>query len=328
LENGALAMRSCFLLLWLSMSLRAVGQEPVVPRAELDFGSEIYNGRALAWKGRKLSEIIPVASVKRIVRTSGDNFEGSYKEISKLESSFRQGHGRFTFDRAGIQDNVGIRKMKRLFFYLIPLVLVVSASVVCHAQTPSISTPVEKAGVQVTIQPSKATFAVGERLILKVTYLNVSNNPVRLWNAVDPAPYGLWTLIAEDLKTGKRFTGASFLPGGAAPDASRVHPATLLPGKPQSTTVTFENFGFAEGAMSNSAVRTALFDLQAALTRGVENQLSAGSYRISVEIRRYQFANNPGEQSRYDKTIAGGDPTPIWNVSEILSNPVEINIVN
>jgi len=118
-------------------------------------------------------------------------------------------------------------------------------------QSPPTSLPVEKDGLQVTIQPSKLQFGSGENLTLKVTYLKVTKEPFRFWNAVDPAPYGLWTLIAENVNTAKRFTGASFLPGGAAPDATKVHPATLRPGEPQSTIVTFQNFGFVEGAVEH-----------------------------------------------------------------------------
>jgi len=202
-----------------------------------------------------------------------------------------------------------------------------------QAQTPPTSVPVEKDGLQVTIQPSKLRFTSGERLTLKVTYLNLTKDPFRLWNAVDPAPYGLWTLIAEDVNTAKRFTGASYLPGGAAPDATRIHPATLRPGEPQSTIVTFQNFGFVEGALSNSEAKTALFDLRVARTTGAENQLPVGTYRISVEIRRFRFTDSPSTSSvissaqrEYDKTIAGNDVTPMWKDSEIVSNPVEITI--
>jgi hypothetical protein len=202
-----------------------------------------------------------------------------------------------------------------------------------QAQMPPTSRPVERDGLQVTIQPSKLQFTVGEKLTLKVTYLNVTKDPIRLWNAVDPAPYGLWTLIAEDVNTAKRFTGASFLPGGAAPDANRVHPATLRPGEPESTIVTFQNFGFIEGSLTNSEVKTALFNLRAARSNGAANRLPVGTYRINVEIRRFRFADSPSTssvissaQSQYDKTIAGNDVIPIWKDSEIVSNPVEITI--
>ena len=213
--------------------------------------------------------------------------------------------------------------------------LIASASMtgMTQAQTAPTSLPVERDGLQVTIQPSKPQFTSGEKLVLKVTYLNVTKDPIRLWNAVEPAPYGLWTLIAEDVNTAKRFTGASFLPGGAAPDATRVHPATLRPGEPQSTMVTFQSFGFIEGALSNSDAKTALFNLRSARTNGAENQLPTGTYRISVEIRRFRFTDSPSTssvisnaQSEYDKNIAGSDAIPMWKDSEIVSNPVEITI--
>jgi hypothetical protein len=215
--------------------------------------------------------------------------------------------------------------------------LIASASMtgMTQAQTAPTSLPVERDGLQVTIQPSKPQFTSGEKLVLKVTYLNVTKDPIRLWNAVEPAPYGLWTLFAEDVNTGKRYTGASLLPGGAAPDATRVHPATLRPGEPQSTIVTFQNFGFVEGALSNSETKTALFNLNAARTKGAENQLPIGTYKLSVEIRRFRFADSPSTssvissaQSQYDRTLAGNDVIPIWKDSEVISNPVKLIIGN
>jgi hypothetical protein len=226
--------------------------------------------------------------------------------------------------------------MSALFAGIAVSLLFASASMIglSQAQTPPTSPPVERDGLQITIQSSKLQFSSGEKLTLKVTYLNMTKDPIRLWNAVDPAPYGLWTLIAEDVNTAKRFTGASVLPRGAAPDATRVHPATLRPGEPQSTVVTFQNFGFVEGTLSNSEAKTALFNLRGARTNGAENQLPVGTYRISVEIRRFQFTDSPSTssvissaQSQYDKTIAGNDAVPIWKDSEIVSSPVEITII-
>jgi hypothetical protein len=234
-------------------------------------------------------------------------------------------------------ENLTRQRMNASIVGIAASLLLASASTIglSQTQTPPTSLPVERDGLQVTIQPSKLQFNSGEKLILKVTYLNVTKEPFRLWNAVDPAPYGLWTLFAEDVNTGKRYTGASLLPGGAAPDATRVHPATLRPGEPQSTIVTFQNFGFVEGALSNSETKTALFNLNAARTKGAENQLPIGAYKLSVEIRRFRFADSPSTssvissaQSQYDRTLAGNDVIPIWKDSEVISNPVKLIIGN
>jgi hypothetical protein len=205
-----------------------------------------------------------------------------------------------------------------------------------NGNTTLASTPAERDGLRVVIQPLKATFASDEPLGLKVTYRNVSKEAFRLRNEIDPAPYGYWVLTIEDVRTGMTYTGASILPSGATPELDSIHPstATLQPGESQSTTVTFQRFGFIEGTLNYQAAKNALFlELGTPPDYRTLKPLPLGTYKVSLEIRSFRFTDSPtagdvlrAEQERFDRAVAGNDPIPLWKDYEIESNPVEIVI--
>jgi hypothetical protein len=60
-----------------ALSVLPTAQQSTPPQVELD-RAPVSSGRALDWKGKRLNEIVPPASVKRIVRTNSDNFGGAF----------------------------------------------------------------------------------------------------------------------------------------------------------------------------------------------------------------------------------------------------------
>jgi hypothetical protein len=189
---------------------------------------------------------------------------------------------------------------------------------------PAESGPAEKDGLSVVIKPIKRSFMPTEPLVLDVTFRNVSTAAFRLPNT--PALFGGWMLKAENVTTGKTYTGGIFLPGGAAP--TTVSPSDpIAPGDTLFLSITFQyRLNLMEGALEYDAFQKAAGDafakvpgpLAAAVNNknlggGLLTEFPPGAYLVSLIIR---FPNKPNSDA---------DNTPLWKDDVIATNTVEIN---
>jgi hypothetical protein len=203
---------------------------------------------------------------------------------------------------------------------------------------PSASSPAEKDGLTVIVQPLKDTFQQGEPLAIKVTFQNTSKDTFRLPDRVKPAKYNYWQLQFTNVDTGEAYTGVTSMPMGAAPEPGEITPVTVSPGETLTTTATLQSYGYVEGALDYGAAKRALFQLRVAarganrgnVGRGwVAPQLPAGTYKASVNVHFASFSTNSNvpERIRAAQAEIEADPTPLWKETTILSNPVKIKIV-
>jgi hypothetical protein len=207
------------------------------------------------------------------------------------------------------------------------------------AQTPPPpSSPAEKDGLTVVLQPLKDTFQLGEPLAIKLTFQNTSKEAFRLPDRVNPAKLNYWQLQLTNVDTGKSYTGVTTLPMGAAPEPGEITPVPVDPGKTLTTTATLKSYGYVEGALDFAAAKHELFQ-QAVAARGANRgsvgrgpaapQLPAGTYKASVNVRFASFPTSPNVPDRIRAAQAqiAASPIPLWKGTTILSNPVEIKIV-
>jgi hypothetical protein len=205
------------------------------------------------------------------------------------------------------------------------------------AAPPSASTPAEKDGLTVVLEPLTNKFQPGEPLAIKVTFQNTSKEPFRLPDQVNPAKYGYWELQLTNVDTGKVYSGISSLPTGAAPRVGDINPVAVAPGETLATTATLQNFAYVEGALDYEAAKNAYFQMVVA-SRGANGggggnnpprpQLPSGTYQVRVYVA---FASYPTiavpERIRAAAAEIAAGPIPLWKEMNIWSNPVEIKIV-
>jgi hypothetical protein len=204
-------------------------------------------------------------------------------------------------------------------------------------------------GLEVVIGAEQNGFAADEPISVKVTFRNTSSAALRAPDQIQPPQIGSWTLNFEEVTTRRKFTGVILRPSGAAPRVGDIKPALLNPGEAQSAAVTFQNFGFVEGAFENRAAGNIIWD-QLVKGRGTprgdeiiratrggrgttlpqEFQLPPGTYSVSVTVQFPTFlfralADLPAEVQAEIARLER-DPVPIWKGGTIQSNTVEIRI--
>ena len=201
-------------------------------------------------------------------------------------------------------------------------------------------------GLEVVIRPTKDAFVAEEPLVLTVTFHNTSAAAFRVPDQIRPPQTSMWTLNAEEAATAKRFTGINLRPGGAAPQPGAITPVPLAPGAAQSSTVTFQMFGFIEGALAYQAARNEYFqkvvagrgtprgDEIARLTgRGSavprEFHLPPGTYTVSVDVAFPAYPDRPNLPAavQAEKDRLERDPVPLWKGDAVRSNAVTLRIM-
>ena len=214
-----------------------------------------------------------------------------------------------------------------------------SIGLAATAQTPPpASSPAEKDGLTLVVQPSKDTFQLGEPLAVNLTFQNTSKEAFRLPDRVKPANYHYWELQLTNVESGKVYSGVTWLPMGAAPEPGEINPVPVAPSETLTTTATLQTYAYVEGALDYGAAKSALFRLATA-SRGVNRgsggndptrpQLPAGTYKARVYVAFASFPSyaNVPERIRAAEAAIAANPVPLWKGTNIWSNPVEIKIV-
>ena len=129
----------------------------------------------------------------------------------------------------------------------------------------------EKDGLSVVIKPTKPSFRPDEPLALKVTYRNVSKDPLPL-----PAHPGdfryAWELQLDNVDTGKSYTGRYKFPSGGYEPPKPTDP--IQPKQALEEAVEFKMFLFAEGKF-----------VEGKWDRTKAHALPAGKYKVRVVLR-------------------------------------------
>jgi hypothetical protein len=154
-------------------------------------------------------------------------------------------------------------------------------------------------------------------------------------------------LHVVDKTTGKRFTGVDVRPSGAAYMPGEITPVLLQTGERQSSPVTFQMFGFVEGALEYQAAKNAIFEKVVAgrgtprgdsivrMSRGGRGTsvpreffLPAGTYDVSVAVQFPAFPDGPDLPTivRAEKERQQRDTVPLWKGGVVRTNQVEVRI--
>jgi hypothetical protein len=162
-----------------------------------------------------------------------------------------------------------------------------------QGEKPQPPKPVERDGLAVTIKPAEKAFATGKPLTFEVTFMNVSDDPIRLPDRAQNLNAWEFHLSRADVK--KSYTGHSITPPSKT--ARPTPSAPILPGESLAVTVRLDyTFAFSEGAWD---------------PKKTFRQLPEGRYRLRAEI------NYPG-RPRADK-----NPARLWGGAPLLTRPAD-----
>jgi hypothetical protein len=201
--------------------------------------------------------------------------------------------------------------------------LVLHPPLTIAAQTPADI----RSALTIAAAPARAVVKPGDPITLRLTFRNTSAAAFRLPDEINPPSYPYWFLQAQDVNTGKVFTGVSSRPAGASPEPGEIHPELLRAGEAKTVVVAFAAFVFVEGAMELAAAQNLWFPQR---TRPASDfALPPGRYTIRVHPRFRSYPNRPGSPQRILDEIAliEKHPIPLWK-GNAQSDVVQIRIAD
>ncbi len=210
------------------------------------------------------------------------------------------------------------RPLRSLSFMSIVFLL----SGICVAQ----SAPEPKSGLAVSVQTGRAVIKPEDPVVLRVTFRNVSTDTFRLPDRVNPPDFNRWYLSLRDVNSGKRYTGISTLPMGAASEPVEINPVIMAAGDATAVSVAFQGFAFVPGDMTFQAARNAWFPQR--LDSSAQFKLPAGHYEVAVNVQFRSFLNttNLPERIKAAKEAIENNPIPLWKGDEVRSNAVPVEV--
>lgn len=216
-------------------------------------------------------------------------------------------------------------------------VLTISAILLlpCLGNAQPVSQPAEAAGLSVIVRSAQETLTQGQPLAFSVILRNVSSHAFALPASEESSKYlarrgllntgfpsGCLTVSAEEISTGKRYTGAPALPSGALAEEPKLSADPLGPGEARTALCDLRYFAFVEGDYDYSTAKNALF--QKRLFGPPFRQLPPGTYRIRLSIQFIRPDLPPAYNQKLIASYRGS--TPLWQGPLLTTVPIQIQI--